>query len=214
MLSASSTTITAPVFRWYSSADLSGTPHVGATYDLAGLTAGTYIYYVTVEGTGVCENLPADAKVVTVTVGEAPATPQVQADVNLSSGQSTTLSASLGTPAPAGVEIVWYDAPTGGTQLGTGVTYMTGVLTTTTTFYVAARNTTTGCESLTRAEVTVIVDGIVPGDCLVANAQTVNTYPICVFCSVENASYAVRSEEHTSELQSLMRISYAVFCLK
>src|SRR3546814_2280433 len=27
-------------------------------------------------------------------------------------------------------------------------------------------------------------------------------------------SIAVRSEEHTSELQSLMRISYAVFCLK
>src|SRR3546814_1563294 len=26
--------------------------------------------------------------------------------------------------------------------------------------------------------------------------------------------YAYRSEEHTSELQSLMRISYAVFCLK
>src|SRR3546814_5128116 len=28
------------------------------------------------------------------------------------------------------------------------------------------------------------------------------------------ASPPVRSEEHTSELQSLMRISYAVFCLK
>src|SRR3546814_11587868 len=27
-------------------------------------------------------------------------------------------------------------------------------------------------------------------------------------------SPAIRSEEHTSELQSLMRISYAVFCLK
>src|SRR3546814_4844842 len=27
-------------------------------------------------------------------------------------------------------------------------------------------------------------------------------------------SYNWRSEEHTSELQSLMRISYAVFCLK
>src|SRR3546814_1831440 len=26
--------------------------------------------------------------------------------------------------------------------------------------------------------------------------------------------YTLRSEEHTSELQSLMRISYAVFCLK
>src|SRR3546814_2287216 len=28
------------------------------------------------------------------------------------------------------------------------------------------------------------------------------------------ATMAIRSEEHTSELQSLMRISYAVFCLK
>src|SRR3546814_6856482 len=32
--------------------------------------------------------------------------------------------------------------------------------------------------------------------------------------SVIRASIASRSEEHTSELQSLMRISYAVFCLK
>src|SRR3546814_4873344 len=35
-------------------------------------------------------------------------------------------------------------------------------------------------------------------------AQVVNTAPVP----------AARSEEHTSELQSLMRISYAVFCLK
>src|SRR3546814_1865144 len=31
---------------------------------------------------------------------------------------------------------------------------------------------------------------------------------------VEVESHETRSEEHTSELQSLMRISYAVFCLK
>src|SRR3546814_3726882 len=31
---------------------------------------------------------------------------------------------------------------------------------------------------------------------------------------MDDADPAVRSEEHTSELQSLMRISYAVFCLK
>src|SRR3546814_6501671 len=30
----------------------------------------------------------------------------------------------------------------------------------------------------------------------------------------EEIARAIRSEEHTSELQSLMRISYAVFCLK
>src|SRR3546814_6080540 len=31
---------------------------------------------------------------------------------------------------------------------------------------------------------------------------------------VDVSTILVRSEEHTSELQSLMRISYAVFCLK
>src|SRR3546814_9788665 len=32
--------------------------------------------------------------------------------------------------------------------------------------------------------------------------------------TVDAVAKALRSEEHTSELQSLMRISYAVFCLK
>src|SRR3546814_3392358 len=34
------------------------------------------------------------------------------------------------------------------------------------------------------------------------------------FGPVDETSVIGRSEEHTSELQSLMRISYAVFCLK
>src|SRR3546814_3231825 len=33
-----------------------------------------------------------------------------------------------------------------------------------------------------------------------------------IVCSADSVN--MRSEEHTSELQSLMRISYAVFCLK
>src|SRR3546814_5814138 len=32
--------------------------------------------------------------------------------------------------------------------------------------------------------------------------------------AIERSRLLLRSEEHTSELQSLMRISYAVFCLK
>src|SRR3546814_9909145 len=39
--------------------------------------------------------------------------------------------------------------------------------------------------------------------------STVDLYQIAGFNTDQ-----VRSEEHTSELQSLMRISYAVFCLK
>src|SRR3546814_1720348 len=41
--------------------------------------------------------------------------------------------------------------------------------------------------------------------------------PFCCRCARqerERLRYGERSEEHTSELQSLMRISYAVFCLK
>src|SRR3546814_5271701 len=35
-----------------------------------------------------------------------------------------------------------------------------------------------------------------------------------LLCFYPGPASRVRSEEHTSELQSLMRISYAVFCLK
>src|SRR3546814_10851792 len=35
-----------------------------------------------------------------------------------------------------------------------------------------------------------------------------------VECPCAARTFHIRSEEHTSELQSLMRISYAVFCLK
>src|SRR3546814_1833152 len=38
--------------------------------------------------------------------------------------------------------------------------------------------------------------------------------PPCRPATSRHAGDAGRSEEHTSELQSLMRISYAVFCLK
>src|SRR3546814_7359184 len=40
---------------------------------------------------------------------------------------------------------------------------------------------------------------------------------LCIYppqVEVVNRVFTPRSEEHTSELQSLMRISYAVFCLK
>src|SRR3546814_3755144 len=36
----------------------------------------------------------------------------------------------------------------------------------------------------------------------------------CLPSAYNDTVFAFRSEEHTSELQSLMRISYAVFCLK
>src|SRR3546814_10000614 len=48
-----------------------------------------------------------------------------------------------------------------------------------------------------------------PGEVALANSGKGATYHLAAI-ALENK----RSEEHTSELQSLMRISYAVFCLK
>ncbi|TCS85599.1 hypothetical protein EDD80_1111, partial [Anseongella ginsenosidimutans] len=80
-------TLTNPIYRWYSDAALTDMVHEEAasesSFTTPALTQNT-TYYVTVEGAELCENLAADAKVVTVTVGEAPAAPQVQAGVTIS----------------------------------------------------------------------------------------------------------------------------------
>src|SRR3546814_1823993 len=41
-----------------------------------------------------------------------------------------------------------------------------------------------------------------------------SSYAVGRVLAQQNMTIEARSEEHTSELQSLMRISYAVFCLK
>src|SRR3546814_4103280 len=52
-----------------------------------------------------------------------------------------------------------------------------------------------------------------------ASMAIISCSPLCKFFTAasprtSSSSPMIRSEEHTSELQSLMRISYAVFCLK
>src|SRR3546814_8363290 len=56
-----------------------------------------------------------------------------------------------------------------------------------------------------------LVNGLTVGDAFFNRLGA--TVSERTFCD-SGASTAYRSEEHTSELQSLMRISYAVFCLK
>src|SRR3546814_521326 len=46
------------------------------------------------------------------------------------------------------------------------------------------------------------------------DAAKIKRVVVATYQSVSGAGKQGRSEEHTSELQSLMRISYAVFCLK
>src|SRR3546814_9127311 len=47
-----------------------------------------------------------------------------------------------------------------------------------------------------------------------SDAEVEGKFRDCAAGLLDEARIDARSEEHTSELQSLMRISYAVFCLK
>src|SRR3546814_8356997 len=49
-------------------------------------------------------------------------------------------------------------------------------------------------------------------ECVEALQDLTGSDPVEIFGEVD--AVKLRSEEHTSELQSLLRISYAVFCLK
>src|SRR3546814_2068298 len=44
--------------------------------------------------------------------------------------------------------------------------------------------------------------------------EVLGIVPVALIVVADRPAGHTRSEEHTSELQSLMRISYAVFCLK
>src|SRR3546814_1102527 len=59
----------------------------------------------------------------------------------------------------------------------------------------------------------VPVDGIVVEGRSAIDESMLTGEPVPVAKAVRDSVTGARSEEHTSELQSLMRISYAVFCL-
>src|SRR3546814_2021883 len=58
--------------------------------------------------------------------------------------------------------------------------------------------------------------GISGKESIVPHRSRTEPFDAVLVSALDSAGLAViiRSEEHTSELQSLMRISYAVFCLK
>src|SRR5699024_11866161 len=65
-LQAASSTVTDPVFSWYTDAQLTDKVFTGASYEVS--PTATTTYYVTVQGSGTRENAPGTAQTVNVTV--------------------------------------------------------------------------------------------------------------------------------------------------
>ncbi|SCY05903.1 Ig-like domain-containing protein, partial [Flavobacterium caeni] len=114
-------------------------------------TVGTVTYYAQANtGTTACTSLTRTA--VTLTITPAPAAPTVQAsnitECEVSPIQTLTATAT----APAGTDVVWYDAATGGNIVANPILNTVGTV----TYWAQASGES--CSSLTRTSVTLTIN--------------------------------------------------------
>lgn len=132
---------------WYTAAT-GGTPvHTGNSYSTPAISTTTTYYVSSYDAS--CNT--ATRTPVTATINPLPQITNLVLPAPVCGSGTSVLEAT----ASAGV-INWYDAPTGGTLIGTGNTITSPVVTNTTTFYAEAVSTQ-GCSSGT-ASVTVVVN--------------------------------------------------------
>ncbi|MES2332153.1 MAG: LamG-like jellyroll fold domain-containing protein [Bacteroidota bacterium] len=125
-------------------------------------------YSVTVITPGGCSAVSA---VTTVTVSPVPSNPSATGAARCGTG-SVTLTA---TPGSGGDVIDWYTVSSGGSAVATGNSYTTPSISSTTQYYTATRNTTTGCSS-SRTQVNATINPI-PGGASILFANPTNCGP-------------------------------------
>lgn len=148
-----STTITASAsgtVTWFTNTTTLTPISTGTALVTNTLTAGTYTYFAA--NTLTCGTSPRTPIVVTIYPNTfAPYNFAVGANPAICSGNTATLSVTN-----TGATVTWYDAPTGGNLLGTGNSFVTPTLTSTTIYYPQGVSPQ-GCQSLTRGSFTVTV---------------------------------------------------------
>ncbi|SMC77525.1 Ig-like domain-containing protein [Pedobacter africanus] len=154
-LTASSTTVSAPVFSWYKTPTLTDVPFVGATFVTDALTATTK-YYVTVSGPGTCTNDASSAKVVTVTVNRnATAADITASDKTICSGTTAMLAASSTTVSSPVFR--WYKTADLSDAPFVGASFTTDALTATTKYYVTVSGSNACANGAAAAKVVTVI---------------------------------------------------------
>ena len=130
--------------NWYS-AQTGGTLLASsASYTTPSISATT-TYYVE-QGSGSCQSIRVAVQAIVNSIPSAPSA----IDVSRCGTGSVTLTATSSTT------VNWFSSSSGGTQLGTGLTFNTPSISTTTTYYAEANN---GCSS-TRTAVDAIINSV------------------------------------------------------
>jgi gliding motility-associated-like protein len=197
-------------YRWYTDA-VGGTPVLTDTvFVTPALTANATYYLEASNG-----NCTAAARVAAnITVNPRPILPQLQASATtVTQGQTVSLTA---TSSQSDVVFNWYNAANATTPVFTGPNYVTPPLTATTTFYVDATSTVTGCASSARVQQTIIVNGSgtpVPVPCENPISQTNGrSGTLSVLARVDNPTLAIDGDQQTASTLSIpVGINAAVF---
>jgi len=115
--------------------------------NISGATNPTYSFIMTTPKFFKCEvtclNGPETVSSTTVSIDFTNKILSTTGDVLCGAGQAT-----LEATGTTGADIVWYNAPTGGSVLYTGSPYTTPVITSTTNYYVAAKTSVTGSNTI------------------------------------------------------------------
>lgn len=130
--------------NWYS-AQTGGTLLASSASYTTPSISTTTTYYVE-QGSGACQSSRVAVQAIVNSVPSAPSA----ADVSRCGAGSVTLSATSAST------VNWYSSSSGGTQLGTGLTFNTPSISSTTTYYAEANN---GCAS-TRTAVDAIINSV------------------------------------------------------
>lgn len=134
-----SITLNAPTVAWTPTTGL-GTPNAATTSASPSVTT-TYTATATFPGSTASDCKPTES----LTLYVKPVySPSISGTTTICHGQTTTLTATITPATPGIITYNWYTAPSGGTLLGTGASYTTPTLTsttgtsTTTTYYAEA----------------------------------------------------------------------------
>ncbi|MGY3214762.1 Ig-like domain-containing protein [Mucilaginibacter sp. HD30] len=156
--------------NWYTGAT-GGTPvFTGTTFTTPPLSANTS--YFAEASNGTCTSVDrtqVDVTVSPLVIPDVAVNPPTQ---SITTGQTATMTASSTTP---GTTFNWYTAPTGGSSIFAGPTFISPPLNTNTTYYAEAVVTASGAVSATRASGAVTVNAATVPDVVVTPpTQTVN----------------------------------------
>ncbi|MDX1829594.1 MAG: choice-of-anchor D domain-containing protein, partial [Lutibacter sp.] len=152
---------------WYTTSTGGTAIGYGLSFDPVGVlnsgladtnTPGTYTYYAE------CSSSSCSRTATNFVINEIPTITGTTPENRVGPGTVT-----LGATASLGA-INWYDVPTGGTSLGTGTNFTTPSISTTTTYYVEATNST--CVSSRTAVVATVYE---PDINITGNGTTINS---------------------------------------